>query len=30
MIVLNAPLILAIAALVGSLSGLVWSIRRRP
>jgi hypothetical protein len=30
MIMLDAPLLLAAAALIGSLSTLVWSLRRRP
>lgn len=30
MIVVDAPLLLAAAALVSSLSSLVWSVRRRP
>lgn len=30
MIVLDAPLVLAVAALITSVSGLVWAIRRRP
>lgn len=30
MIQLDAPLLLAAAALVSSLSTLVWSLRRRP
>jgi hypothetical protein len=30
MIVLDAPLLLAVAALITSLSGLVWSLRRKP
>jgi len=29
MIVLDAPLLLAIAALITSVAGLVWSVRRR-
>lgn len=30
MIILDAALILAFAALVGSLSSLVWAVRRKP
>jgi hypothetical protein len=29
MIVLDAPLVLAIAAVISSVSGLIWSVRRR-
>jgi hypothetical protein len=30
MIVVDAPLLAAIAVLITSLSGLVWAIRRKP
>lgn len=30
MVVLDAPILLAAAALISSLSTLIWSVRRRP
>lgn len=30
MLVIDAPILIAVAALVTSVSGLVWSVRRRP
>lgn len=29
MIVLDAPLLLALAAMISSVSGLIWSVRRK-
>jgi len=29
MIVLDAPILLALAALIGSISSFVWSVRRK-
>jgi hypothetical protein len=30
MIILDAPLLIAIAALISSISAFVWAIRRKP
>ena len=30
MILLNPPLLIALAALISSLSAFIWSVRRRP
>jgi hypothetical protein len=30
MFVLDAPALLAVAAVITSLSGLIWSVRRKP
>jgi hypothetical protein len=30
MIVLDAPALIAVAALITSLSALIWSVRRKP
>lgn len=30
MVILDAPLVLAVAALISSVSTLIWSVRRKP
>lgn len=30
MVIIDAPLLLAAAAVISSLSSLIWSVRRRP
>ena len=30
MVILDAPMLVAIAALIGSISAFVWAVRRKP